>query len=296
MEKKENPNGPALTKRAKISKTQQETLLITLIAATVLGVCGVLIVYFIRYINFNNKVIEAKDDAIVGYEKTIKNIGLCKDVGNDGKYSEDEIKKCNPDSIDSSSMYGTLRYNVLVNMAQNTDLESVARSSQSDCYDENGDKINWQDRYDNDESEEERNRDIAMLKMCSALRVIPDALPAQANEEALMSSLNQIFIISNWEPESLSPSGTVIDEGTGISTIPVSLSVEASTNTTMSVLNNIEKSIRTFDLQTANIAWSKNDNLTLKAQGVAYYTSNADIVEENKTVYATDAAKRKRNK
>ena len=45
MEKDTNPNGPAVSKRAKISKTQQETLLITIVASTLLGICGVLFVF-----------------------------------------------------------------------------------------------------------------------------------------------------------------------------------------------------------------------------------------------------------
>lgn len=290
-----NPNGPAIAKRVKITKTQQQTLLIALVTSTILGVCGVLAVFFGKYIAFNKKVITAKNESISGYEATIKNVGLCIDTNKDGKYSEDEIKKCNPDELDSSTLTGTLRYNVLVNMANNVDLESVARDSLSDCL-ENGKKINWQKRFDDATDDEEQAKALSMLKMCSALRVIPDALPAQANEEALMSSLNQVFIMSDWEPESLSPSGSATSGTEGISTIPITLSVEASTDKTRTVLSNIEKSIRTFDLQSARIAWSAGNMLSVRAQGVAYYTEDADVVEENKTIYASDDAKKKDNK
>ena len=290
-----NVNGPAIAKRVKISKTQQQTLLIALVTSTILGVCGVLAVFFGKYISFNKKVIEAKDESISGYEATIKNVGLCKDTNNDGKFSEDEIKKCNPDALDSSTLVGTLRYNVLVNMANNIDLESVARGNLSDCLDSDGKKINWQKRFDDATDDSEQAQDLAMLKMCSALRVIPDALPAQANEEALMSSLNQVFIMSDWEPENLSPSGSATSGTEGISTIPISLAVEATTDKTRTVLNNIEKSIRTFDLQNARIAWSVGNMLSVRAQGVAYYTEDADVVEESKTVYASEEARKKGN-
>lgn len=293
MAEDKNPNGPAFTKRLKISKTQQQTLLITIITAVILGVCIVLGIYFVKYIKFNGKIIKAKDEAIADYETTIKNVGLCKDTNNDGKFSEDELKKCNPDALDSSVLPGTLRYNVMVNMANNPDLESVARDSLSDCYDANGEKIDWQQKFDDTDNDEEQAKYLSMLKMCSALRVIPDALPAQANEEALMASLNQIFIISGWEPEALSPSGDVTSNNEGISTIPISLSVQADTSTTMRVLDNIEKSIRTFELQTATISWSGDRFLTLESQGNAYYTEDSGVVEANQTVYATDAAKKK---
>ena len=79
----------------------------------------------------------------------------------------------------------------------------------------------------------------------------------------------------------------------GLSTIPVSLSVEADSNKTMTVLNNIERSIRTFDLQTATVSWSGENYLALQSQGVAYYTEDADVVESNKTVYASNSAKKK---
>ncbi len=288
-----NPNGPAISKRIKISKTQQQTLLITIVTAVILGICLVLGIFFVKYIGFNGKVIAAKDAAIADYEKTIKNIGLCRDTNNDGKFSEDELKKCNPDSLDSAMLPGTLRYNVMVNMANNPDLESVARDSLSDCFDANGEKIDWQQKFDETENDEEQAKYLSMLKMCSALRVIPDALPAQANEEALMASLNQVFIISGWEPEAISPSGDIKNDTAGLSTIPISLSVQADTATTMRVLDNIEKSIRTFELQTATISWSSDKFLALESQGTAYYTEDSGVVESNQTVYATDAAKKK---
>lgn len=291
--KDRNPNGPAVEKRVKISKTQQQTLLIALIAAVVVGVCIVLAVYFGKYIGFNKRVIAAKDSAIADYEATISNVGLCTDKNRDGKFSEDELKKCNPDDLDSTSLTGTLRYNVMVDMANNTDLESVARDSQRDCYDASGKRIDWQAKFDETEDDEEQAKYLSMLKMCSALRVIPDALPAQMNEEALMSSLNQVFILSNWEPESISPSGDARSEDTGISTIPISLVVETSTEKAMTVLSNIERSIRTFDIKTAKISWSKNQFLTIKGEGVAYYTENADVIEETETIYASNAAKKK---
>ena len=289
-----NPDGPAVEKRSKISKTQQQTLLIALIAAVVVGVCGTLAVFFGKYIGFNKKVIVAKDSAISDYETTIKNVGLCTDSNRDGKFSLDEIEKCDPDDLNSLDLTGTLRNNVLVNMAKNTDLESVARSNQKDCYNTEGKMIDWQERFDEAEDDEERAKDFAMLKMCSALRVVPDALPSQENEEALMSSLNQVFILSNWEPESISPSGNSAEgEDGGVSTIPISLVVETTSDKTMTVLANIEKSIRTFNFKTANISWSANNFLTIKAEGAAYYTEGAEVIEGVETVYASDAAKKK---
>ena len=262
--------GIAITKRLKISRAQQETFIAVLIASLVVGVGAVLSIYFIKYIAFNSKVIDAKNDAITAYETTLKNVK-------------------------------SLRNNVLDNMASNEDLEAVARDSLTDCYDQiSGEKITyseWNEQYEKAETQEAKDYYFGMLKICSALRVIPDALPAQKNDEALLASLNQIFIISKWNPESLSPNGTITESKIdGLGVIPVSLSVETDSNTTLKVLNNIERSIREFDIATATIEWSGSDRLSLKAQAAAYYTQESGVKETTKTVYASNAAKKKGNK
>ena len=122
------------------------------------------------------------------------------------------------------------------------------------------------------------------------MRVIPDALPAFKNEEALLASLNKLFIESGWQPESLSPSGsssasTLVP---GLNDISVSLSVEADTGTTMNVLNNIERSIREFDIERATIEWGSNNTLNLQAQATAYYMDESTITETTKTIKAED--------
>lgn len=128
-----------------------------------------------------------------------------------------------------------------------------------------------------------------MMQICSALRVIPDALPSNVNEEALLASLNKIFILSNWDPETISPGGTAkVDEKNGLGVIPVNLSIEADTAKAFRVLNNMEKSIRTFDVTTANIEWSGKDGFTLNAQANSYYVEPMTLKEEIKTVYANE--------
>ena len=295
MPKKNNDNGdkgPAIGKRLKISKAQRAVLTIVLITSVVVGVCIVLMIHFVKYISFNSKVITAKDKAISNYETTIKNVGICnKPKGS--SYTLDELKKCNPNSLSSASLSGTLRYNVMEVMAENPDLESVARESNGDCLTKDGKKIDWKTRYNLEQNEDKKAFYLDMVKMCSSLRVIPDALPAQKNVEALLASLNQIFIISGWEPEALSPNDT--DEESpveGVEVIPVSLSVESSIPKTMTVLTNIEKSIRTFDITSASIEWSGIDQLSLQAQAVAYYIESEGLQETTETVYATKNARK----
>ncbi len=52
----------------------------------------------------------------------------------------------------------------------------------------------------------------------------------------------------------------------------------------MSVLNNIERSIREFNIKTATIEWSGSDNLLLQAQANAYYMDKSIITETKKTI------------
>lgn len=281
-------------KRFRISKIQQQMMMAVLGASLVLGVSIVVSVYFIKYMNFNAKVIQKRDEAIANYEQAIKNVGICKSANKDGKFSDKELAACNPQTIDVNSIPGTLRYNVMVNMANNTDLESVARESQKQCFDENHKRIDFTAAYSKATSDDERSYDLKMMKMCSALRVIPDALPAQKNDEALLASLNQIFLLSGFEPEQLSP-GTNYKQSrvTGVSTIPVALTVKRNEAETMSIISNIEKSIRAFDISSAQIKWGSNagngnTNLELLAQGAAFYSAETTVQEKNEVVKAKE--------
>jgi len=288
---------PAEKKRFKISKAKQDMLTIVALTSVVVGAAVVLSVHFSKYISFYGKVIDAKNDTLQDYTDTIKNIGVCKSPS--GKvYTTKEIEDCNPNSISSSDVPGTLRYNIIENMAANADLESVARDSQSVCMNELGEKIDFKELYENETDTDQRAYYLGMMKMCSSLRVIPDALPAQKNTEALLASLNKIFIVSNLSPESLSPGDSSssssiddeeeTDESVQMETIPVTLSIEDESAKAMEFLGNLEKSIRVFDILTASVEWSGDNQITFQAQANAYYAENAGINEGTKTINASD--------
>ncbi len=291
----------AVGKRIKISKTQRQMMLAVLGASLTLGVCLVLSLYFIRYMDFNGKVMAAQDKSIGNYEETILNVGLCIDSNGDKKLNDKELEECEPTELDVASntkLMNTLRYNVLIKMAQNQDLESVAREALNICYVDNdpesGKKIDYYDLYEKAENDTDRRSYISLMRMCSALRAIPDALPAQKNEEALMASLNQIFLLSGFQPESLSPGGNYVASTIpGLGTIPVSFVVEQDAKTTLAVLANMEKSIRSFDISAATIGWSDGGQLELRVTAVAYYEGELELSEREDTVYASRDAKRK---
>lgn len=279
----------AISKRLKISEAQKYMLISVLVASIFLGIAISLVSYFVRQISFNTKIIMAEEEAIANYSNVIKNTGACK-APKGSIYSSEELENCNPDSVEVSEVPNTLRSSILEGLASNEALNSVPREENSSCVNPTTNK-NYTYKelskiYKDANGSEELNAASQLIKSCSALRVIPDALPAYKNEEALLASLNKLFNISNWEPESISPSGNTVEEElpAGLNGISVNVSVEANSGTTMSVLNNIERSIREFNIKTATIEWSGSDNLLLQAQANAYYMDKSIITETKKTI------------
>lgn len=279
----------AISKRLKISEAQKYMLISVLVASIFLGAAISLVSYFVRQISFNTKIIMAEEEAIANYSDVIKNTGACK-APKGSIYSSDELKNCNPDSVEVSEVPNTLRSNILEGLASDEALNSVPKEENSSCVNPSTNK-NYTYKelskiYKDANGSEELNAASQLIKSCSALRAIPDALPAFKNEEALLASLNKLFNISNWEPESISPSGNTIEKElpAGLNGISVNVSVEANSGTTMNVLNNIERSIREFNVETATIEWSGGDNLLLQAQASAYYMDKSVITETKKTI------------
>lgn len=297
---KGNGDSKAISKANKISEAQQYTLIAVFGASIFLGAAISLIIHFINQISFNATVIAAEDQTIVSLSDTIKNIGICT-APKGSTYTDDELRRCSPNDIDVSSVQGTLRSNILQNMAANVALNSVPKQDLSYCVNSSTGKNYTYGELNEFYSEAVSSGDTKtiaaateLIQICSALRVIPDALPGFRNEEALLSSLNRIFIMSNWEPEGLSPAGTYDEAsfGNNLYTIPFQLSVDADAATTMLVLSNIERSIREFDVTRASIEWSSEAGLTLNSELTAYYTLPTAVTEETKTIKygATDTS------
>ncbi len=283
----------AILKRAKISQAQQIMLLSVTGAAIFLGIAASLSIYFVNKIAFNAKVIAEEEKAVVAYSDAIKGIGICtKPAGT--IYSDDELRKCSPNNIAVSRVPNTLRSNILQNMAANEYLASVPKESSSECINPKTQKNytydELQENYSKAETDEQLTAATNLIQSCSALRIIPDALPAFKNEEALLASLNKIFIISGWEPDSLSPTGTstAADFGANLNNLSLRLSVEAGTATTMNVLSNIERSIRDFNIERATIEWGSDDTLVLQAQATAFYMTPSTLEETTKTIKPGD--------
>ena len=272
----------AVGKRLKISKSQKTMLGAVAAASLVLGVSLVFSVYFLKYIKFNSTVIAEKNKAIEGYSAAISSIGICKSPVNGSVYTISELESCDPDDIDLSLLTGSLRYNVIVNMSQNEDLESVARSGLSICFDSSTNKkVSASDlieAYRMQTDDKEKEAYLEKISMCSALRVSPDALPSSPNALAVGASLNRLFTISRYMPEAITTGEITESSLPGIGAVNINLEVEDSADVTLKVLNNIEKSIREFNIKTARIERNYN-KLRLEAVAEAYYTEAASLNE-----------------
>ncbi len=283
---------PASVKRLKISKAQQYTILEVFGASLVLGVCIVLSIFLIKYIKFNTVIISAKNEAISEYDETLRNVGVCVDSDNNGRLSDRELENCDPSTTSLSSVSGSLRNNVLSVMAQNVDLESVARQRNENCYDADGKKIDFDKLYEESTDSLDKARYLQSAKICSALRVIPDALPAQKNTEALMASLNQVFLFTGLDPEQLAPLDDVVEsEIEGVEVIPVQMRLEGTSAQVLTSLNAVERSIREFAITSATVEWSDvfgNGGLSVTAIANAYYLKDAGELEMTQEVTAAD--------
>lgn len=283
-------NMAELGKRAKISQAQQYMILAVFGAAVFLGAAIAVVISSINKISFSTSVIVAQDQAIVSFSDTIKNIGICQKPS--GKvYTDDELKKCSPNSISASAVPNTLRSNIIEQMASNKALASVPNENNSSCIDpatkKNYTYKDLEKNYTDAEGDDEKlAKAIDLIMACSSLRIIPDALPAYKNEEALLASVDKIFREAGTEPEALSPTGETdwAPFGTNLYTISVRLGLQESTDIIKSFLEKAERSIRTINVERATIEWSSANHLEFQARATAYYMSPSTLTIKDKTI------------
>lgn len=284
----------AISKKLKISEAQQHMILSVLGASVILGASIALISKFVGQIALNSQVIAEEEQSIANYSRVIREIGVCKTPDNkNGIYSDKELENCTPDSIEAAEIPGTLRYKILMELAANEALNSVPKENSAGCRSQKTGKNytykELNDIYEAANGPAELNEATQLIRSCSALRVIPEALPAFQNEEALLASLNKIFLASDWEPESISPSNNTgqteyANIPAGLNPMSVNLSLETNISTAKNVLANIERSIREFDIERATFSWNNNSNITIEAEATAYYMDESTLVETERTV------------
>lgn len=144
------------------------------------------------------------------------------------------------------------------------------------------------------------NQDLASSKAKASdetLQVILDALPSEANSLALGASFQDVLLAGNSgvsiDSITVSPvvgiestsSGAATQSSSNLNTpsIAFSFAVKGTLSQLLSVLNNLERSIRVIDTQKVTIS-KTSDQLTLTVSGVAYYQPAVDITLTNKVI------------
>lgn len=289
-----NFGGQSVAGGLKISKAQQTTLGIVGITAVVVGAGLVLVMNFLKYIDFNGKVIEKQGSAISGYSSSIKNSGACR-APRGKEYTQEELKNCRPNETDTKEVAGTLRASIMDDASSDTSLESVGRTTLSVCINpetnEPYSSAELKEKYTYAETSNDQRYYINAMKICSALRVIPDSLPITKNTEALLASLNKIYIESDWSPSSIAPNNSNNQSSfEGLSSIPVVFNNEddnVSLDQIRVLLGNLGKSIRYFNVLSLRIEIPKgSEKVKFSASAEAYYTSSVESSETTETVTA----------
>lgn len=281
----------AIGKRAKISEAQQYMLFSVVIAAALLGVAISLVSHFVKQISFNTEVIMAQEKSIASYSNLISSVGVCKKPSGD-VYSQDELKKCTPDSIELAEIPDTLRSNILQKIAASEALNSVPKEDTSaGCLNASGKNYTYKELMDNyndakGKGEETLKAASQRIESCSALRVIPDALPAFKNEEALMASIDMLYRVSDWKPESLQSNqdSEPVDFGSNLNRSSINVTLASDMKQALRVLRNFERSIREIDITRANISWVSSESIELSAQASAYFEDVSTIEESEQTI------------
>lgn len=187
----------------------------------------------------------------------------------------------------------TLKDNVS-NLVSNENLESVARYRANECYGNSTREI---------DNEEYRDQAIELARTCSALRVIPDALPSSNNMEATLSSMNQLLYWSNNKNgvifESLSSdyggdAGSEVTESVHV--VSVNVEMQDTADNIHGALAEIENSVRNFDISSANISWNgrslASGELKFSAIYSAYYSDPVVADVRSRTVCAKATSKK----
>ena len=200
---------------------------------------------------------------------------------------------------DYKSIQGSLKVisSKVAEMSQSERLEAVARSRSTDCTEQILKGL----------ANAEDIEDVELARTCTALRVIPDALPSKMNVEATLASMNQLLNWSNGGAGIESISGadvgaTALSDDLTVSSVGASISLSDEAKNVRNSLDLIERSIRNFDIVSTNISWVDtydehgNAKASKKIELVglyrAYYANGVKIEKKSKKICADDKSEK----
>lgn len=234
-------NGPALAKRAKIDKAQQNMLIAVGVASVVFGITLVMVVYFAKTISFNAKLIGVKDEVITSYKQT-------------------------QSSLEAISEQ-------VFELANNENFESVARQRSEDCRAANNlDEIQ-------EYSLEELNKASecsALRVITDALPTVENIETALTSFIILLELPENGTQVTNATAADVM--STTIGDDTLLNTIGITLTFDDDdSNRIMNSLTSIEKSIRNYDIRLASMTFRDNSGLEINAEYSTYFSSASTL-------------------
>lgn len=175
----------------------------------------------------------------------------------------------------------------IAGLSTNEYLESVARMRSNDCK-----------NYQTGVGETVKLADLEMVRECSALRVITDALPYTQNMDSALTSFYILIILAKNGASIDHIAGSEFESATlnddyDISTLNINVEFNDKPASILSSLQSIERSIRNFDIRRATISFSKEENdkdptISLNAGFSAYNTGVVGLTNERITVCAKE--------
>ena len=113
-------------------------------------------------------------------------------------------------------------------------------------------------------------------------------MPAQQNVEGAIASLNWLLNQAGVRADSLSPNDNDSSSSStinGVDVIPISMTINSGDQELYRALSTIERSIRTFDVDTLTIERGGNSgSLNFSVKMNAYYSGKNTVEEKNQTV------------
>jgi len=220
----------------------------------------------------------------------VGSIRLAKTIGFNSHVMEEKNKIINGYKQIQSDLV-ELKQNIS-SLVSNENLESVARYRAEQCYGNSTKEI---------DNESYKDQSIELARTCSALRVIPDALPSGENVEATMSSMNQLLYWSNgrrgvqFDAISSAFGGDAASEVTSsVHVDSVSINLEDSADAIHGALAEIENSVRNFDISSANMTWTgktvASGQLQFSATYSAYYSDPVVATMHTRNVCAKNSS------
>lgn len=160
----------------------------------------------------------------------------------------------------------------VVALETNRNLEFLASEKGVECYDDKGQLIKEYTK-------------ISQAQSCSALRTLTDALPLKRNEERTLAEVNRLISAAggvSMDKLNINRDDKVDSKVANARSMVIDVAFSGGIAQIKRALQNLEKSIRQFDVKDTNLSVQNDGRVRVEAKLVAYYTTEAAAdIQEN---------------